>query len=35
MIAPHGRLFDELTCCGGANLSEWCGGDYFFALEKE
>ena len=26
MIAPHGGLVDGLTCCGG---------DYFFAREKE
>ena len=35
MIAPHGGLVDGLTCCRGANLSGWCGGDYFFARENE
>ena len=35
MIGPYSGLFDELTGCRGANLSGWCGGDYFFAREKE
>lgn len=35
MIAPHGGLVDGLTYSGGANLSGWCGGNYFFAREKE